>query len=170
MNKIFTIVSFVILSVVGMSVAIAAETPKIAVVHVQRILQDSPKVADVNKKLQDEFKPRQESLSRLQETVQAHVADLNKNESVMSDADKRVAQEKVADERADFLKKAGDLQQDFNTAQTGFMKEIFEALNKIISGIAKKDGYSLVLDSQAVAFADPTLDITSEVLSEFNKP
>lgn len=168
MKKIVGFVCVLALSVASFSVAVAQGDQKIAVVHVQRILQDAPKVAEVNKNLQTEFQPRQEALSELQESVQEEVADLNKNASIMDDDDKQSAQEKIAKDRANFLEKANALQEDFNKAQTGFMKEIFEDLNEVITKVANKNGYSVVLDSQAVAFADPSLDITSDVLSAFN--
>lgn len=169
MKKILSVVVVLFLSVTGFAFAEGkTDIQKIAVVHVQRILQDSPKVADVNKKLQDEFQPRQEALSELQKKVQDEVADLNKNASIMDDSDKTQAQEKIAKERQDFLDKANALQQDFNKAQTEFMKQIFEDLNGVITKLAKQDGYSVILDSQAVAFADPSLDITNDVLAAFN--
>ena len=174
MKKIIGAMFVVFLSMIGMSVACAEDmkntqsVQKIAVVHVQRILQDAPKVAAVNKKLQDEFQPRQDKLSALQKEVQKEVDDLNKNAAIMKEADKIAAQDKANKDRTDFLTQANTLQTDFNKAQTAYMKDIFEALNKVLTAMAKKEGYTLILDSQAVAFADPSLDITSNVLAAFN--
>ena len=41
--------------------------------------------------------------------------------------------------------------------------------NDIISGIAKKNNFTLVLDSQAVIYANDTTNITKEVSKEFDK-
>ena len=174
MKKIIGIIFAMFLSMIGMNVALAEDMKntqgmqKIAVVHVQRILQDAPKVAAINKKLQDEFQPRQDKLSALQKDVQKEVDDLNKNSAVMKEADKIAAQDKANKDRTDFLAQANALQADFNKAQTAYMKDIFEALNKVLTAMAKEEGYTLILDSQAVAFADPKLDITSAVLAAFN--
>lgn len=168
MKKLVAFVSVIVLSAASVGVSFAQSTQKIAVVHVQRILQEAPKVAEINQKLKDEFQPRQDELAQVQQTVQEEVADLNKNETIMDENDIKVVQEKIAKERADFLQQANALQTDFNQAQTGFMKEVFEDLNGVITDLAKEKGFDVVLDSQAVAFADPSLDITSDVLTAFN--
>ena len=168
MKKLVAFVSVLVISAASVSVSFAQSTQKIAVVHVQRILQEAPKVAEINQKLKDEFQPRQDELAQVQQTVQEEVADLNKNATIMEEGGIKAAQEKIAKERADFLQEANTLQTEFNQAQTGFMKDVFEDLNVVITRLAKDKGYDVVLDSQAVAFADPTLDITNDVLAAFN--
>ncbi len=48
------------------------------------------------------------------------------------------------------------------------MKGVLAQLNSIIASIAKKNNYSLVLDSQAVIYAADRSDITKEVSKEFD--
>ena len=48
------------------------------------------------------------------------------------------------------------------------MQGILADLNGIVSTIAKKQSYALVLDSQAVIFAVDGNDITKDVAKQFN--
>ena len=48
------------------------------------------------------------------------------------------------------------------------MKNVLAQLNDVISSIAKKQGYTMVLDAQAVIFAGEGADITKQVSKEFD--
>lgn len=148
----------------------AANGPaKIAVVNVQQVLMQSSKVSAVNTKLQDQFKPRQDKLTAQQKTLQDEIDKLSKNSTTMSAKDRDAAEKKIADDKAAFLKDAGAFQKDVNTEQNKAMQSILGQLSGIISDLAKKSNYTLVLDSQAVVYASDAADITKQVAKEFNK-
>ncbi|MDR3477798.1 MAG: OmpH family outer membrane protein [Gammaproteobacteria bacterium] len=150
----------------------AASTPaltKIAVVNVQQVLMQSSKVAKVNTKLQDQFKPRQEKLTAQQKTLQDEVDKYSKESPTMSQKDRDATEKKIGDEKAAFLKDAGAFQKEVNAEQNKAMQSILGQLSGVISGMAKKENYTLVLDSQAVVYASDATDITKQVAKEFNK-
>jgi Skp family chaperone for outer membrane proteins len=64
MKKVLAIVGSILLisGTQAFAEKAASNQPVIAVVNVQQIFQSSPKIADLNKKLQGEFKGRQEKL------------------------------------------------------------------------------------------------------------
>lgn len=145
-----------------------ADTAKIAVVNVQQVLLQSAKVAEVNTKLQDQFKPRQEKLAGEQKALQDEFDTFNKNSSTMKAADRDSQEKKLNDEKANFLKEAGAFQKEVNAEQNKAMQTILKQLSGIISDLAKKSGYSLVLDSQAVVYSADATDITKDVAKDFN--
>ena len=144
-------------------------TPKIAVVNVQQVLMQSSKVADVNTKLQNQFKPRQEKLTAQQKTLQDELDKYSKNSTTMSAKDRDTTEKKIADDKATFLKDAGAFQKEVNAEQNKAMQSILGQLSGIISDLAKKSNYTLVLDSQAVVYASDAADITKQVAKDFNK-
>lgn len=173
MKKILALVSslFLMSSVQAYAADAATAAPvtsNIAVVNVQQILQQSPKIADINKKLQDQFKPRQQNLLAQQKSLQDEMDNFKKNSATMSDKDKEAAQKKLNDEQADLVKKVTAFQQDLNKEQNKQMQSVLSQLNEIISGIAKKNSYSLVFDSQAVIYAKDGTDITKDVAKQFD--
>ena len=42
-------------------------------------------------------------------------------------------------------------------------------LSNVAGAIGKERGYVLVVEASAIVYADPSLDITSEVIARFNK-
>ncbi len=142
---------------------------KVAVVNIQQVLLKSSKVAQVNTKLQDQFKPRQEKLAAQQKSLQEELDKFSKESTTMSKKDRDAMEKKIGDEKASFLKDATAFQKEVSQEQNKAMQTILGKLNSIISDMAKKNGYSLVLDSQAVVYASDATDVTVQVAKEFNK-
>ena len=176
MKRVLSLLSSILI-IAGSSVAVAADKPattdatnlKIAVVNIQQVLSQSTKVAEANTKLQDEFKPRQEKLTAQQKTLQDEVDKYTKDSPTMSQKDRDNMDKKVADDKAAFLKDAGAFQKEVNAAQNKAMQTVLNQLSGVISDLAKKNSYSLVLDAQAVVYTSNATDITKEVAKDFNK-
>ena len=167
MKKVLALLSSVLL--IAGTQAFAADAYKVAVVNVQQVLLQSSKVAEVNTKLQDQFKPRQAKLAATQKTLQDALDKFNKDSSSMKAADRDSTEKKLNDQKATFLKDAGAFQKEVNAAQNSAMQGILKQLSGIISVMSKKSGYSLVLDSQAVVYSADATDITKEVGKDFNE-
>jgi outer membrane protein len=104
MKKVLAVLSSVLLLAGANAFAADATTPastpaltKIAVVNVQQVLMQSSKVAKVNTKLQDQFKPRQEKLTAQQKTLQDEVDKYSKESPTMSQKDRDTTEKKIGD-------------------------------------------------------------------------
>ncbi len=171
MKKVLALISSVLL--VGATQVYAADTAplglsNIAVVNVQQVLQQSPKIADINKKLQDQFKARQQKLLAQQKSLQDEMDKFKQESPTMAAKDKDAMQKKISDDQASLVKQVTAFQQDLNKEQNKQMQGVLGQLNSIISDLAKKSNYSLVLDSQAVIYAKDSSDITKQVAKEFD--
>lgn len=171
MKKVLALVSSILL--IGGTQAYAADAAKsqlgtIAVVNVQQVLQQSPKIADINKKLQDQFKGRQQKLLAQQKSLQDETDKFKQESPTMSAKDKDSTQKKIAADQADLVKEVTAFQQDLNKEQNKQMQSVLSQLNTIITDLAKKNDYSLVLDSQAVIYAKDSSDITKDVAKSFD--
>lgn len=164
MKKILALVSSVLL--VGAAQAYA-ET--IAVVDVQQMFEQSPKIADLNKKLQDEFKPRQQKLIAQQKALQDEVENYKKEEPTMNKKQKETQQKKIAADQSSLSKDAAAFQEALSKEQGKAMKTVSSELKEIIASIAKKNNYTVVLDGQAVIYKSDAVDITKQVSTEFDK-
>lgn len=158
----------------GVNVAVAQDvvaTPaslKVAVVNVQQVLQQSPRVTALSKKLETQFKDRQTKIADRQKALQDELEKFKKESPTMSQKNRDNVQKKIANERSDLVKQVVAYQQDLNKEQNKIMQGILGDLNGIVSSLAKKQSYALVLDSQAVIFSANGSDITKDVAKEFN--
>ena len=169
MKKIGILVSALLL-VVGVETVQAADAPqlKVAVVNVQQVLQQSPRVAELSKKLEGQFKTRQAKIGDEQKALQDELDKFKRDSPTMSQKDRDATQKKIATDRADLVKQVVAYQQDLQKEQNKIMQGILGDLNGIVSNIAKNKSYALVLDSQAVIFASDGNDITKDVAKQFN--
>ena len=169
MKKIGVLVGAFLLAGVGVcQAADATGAIKVAVVNVQQVLQQSPRVAELSKKLEGEFKTRQTKIGDEQKALQDELDKFKKESPTMSQKDRDATQKKIAADRADLVKQVVAYQQDLQKEQNKIMQGILADLNGIVSSIAKGQGYNLVLDSQAVIYAADGNDITKDVAKQFN--
>lgn len=155
----------------GVGASQAADTSalsKVAVVNVQQVLQQSPRVAELSKKLEAEFKPRQTKVNDQQKALQAQIDKFEKESPTMSQKDKDSVQKKITGERQDLVKQVVALQQDFQKEQNKVMQNILGDVNSIVSSIAKNNNYTIVFDSSAVIYSATSNDITKDVAKQFN--
>lgn len=165
------ILASALLVAAGMSVASAqgaAAGGKVAIVNVQQVLQNSPRVTALSKKLEDQFKDRQTKLNDQQKSLQDEVDKFKKDSPTMSQKDRDATEKKITTERTDLVKQVVAYQQDLQKEQNKIMQGILADLNGIVSSIAKQSSYDLVLDAQAVVYTANGTDITKTVAEKFN--
>src|SRR5580692_7909198 len=102
MKKVLALISSVLLIGVTQAYAApaAATQPSIAIVNVQQIFQQSPKIASLNKKLQGQFKGRQEKLLAAQKNLQDEIEKFKKESPTMSQKDKDALQKRIVDDQS----------------------------------------------------------------------
>ncbi len=144
-----------------------ADVGKVAVVNVQQLMQQSPRVATLSKNLEVQFKARQSKIASEQQALQNESEKFKKEAPTMKQADRDALQKKMAADRADLVKQVVAYQQDVQKSQSQAMQSVMGDLNAVVSNIAKAQGYSIVLDSQAVLFSQGS-DITADVAKQFN--
>jgi outer membrane protein len=167
----FSVLVGTLLLAAGINAATAADASqiKIATVNVQQVLQQSPRVSDLSKKLENEFKNRQAKIGDEQKTLQDKLDKYKKEAPTMSKKDKENMEKKISTERSDLVAKVVAYQQDLQKEQNKAMQNILNDLNGVVSTIAKSQEIALVLDSQAVIYtAGDSNDITKDVLKQFN--
>jgi outer membrane protein len=147
----------------------ASDQIKVAVVNVQQVLQQSPRVAELSKKLEGQFKARQTKIGDEQKALQDTMDKFKKESPTMSQKDKDSMEKQIATERSALVAKVVAYQQDLQKEQNKIMQGILNDLSGIVSAIAKAQNYALVLDSQVVIYAGNGNDITKDVAKQFNE-
>lgn len=176
MRKMLAVVG-VVLSLSGMNVYAAdnADTsgksvqPVLAVVNVQQLFQQSPRIAELNKKLQDQFKTRQDKLLLAQKKLQDELDSFKKDSTTLTRNDREKREKQIANDQSTLSRDATAFQQDLGKEQKKIMTGVLSDLNNIIKKLAEKKGYTLVLDSQAVVYAADSQDITRDVSTAFDQ-
>lgn len=152
----------------GVAFAAANTGTNVCVVEIAKVLHDSPQVKKDVEALKAKFKKDQDSIESKQNAMQKKMADLKKNDAVMSSATKAKTEKAIADERQSLIKEIGDFQQKLTAEQKAMMDVVFKDLNGVIQSVAKTEKCDVVLDSQFVLYAVPGHDVTADVEKKFD--
>ncbi len=163
-----TALAFAAASTLAVSEGVASAEGKIAVVNVQQAVMqtdDGMRAAATLKKLfdkrQQELDARQQELARAREDIEKQSRILSRQalEKRMEDWQRRMVelQTKFVENNKELQEKQGQL--------TG---PILKKMLGVISHLAKKSSYELIIDKQAVPYARPDLDLTEQVVQMYN--
>ena len=138
----------------------AVPAPKIGVIDLDNTLSTTPAGKRANEAFEKNRKAKQAELDKQQQDLKAAAADLDKQKAVLKP-------EAYAQKHADLEKKFVDLQQiyvklerDLAGERTKLIQDLLKQAGPKIEQVAKAEGVNLIVDREAVVFADPSVDLT----------
>ncbi|UQA54853.1 OmpH family outer membrane protein [Polyangium aurulentum] len=141
---------------------------RIAVVDVQQAVMQTEDGIRAQATLKKHFDKRQKDLDAKQEELQKAREDIERQQRVLS-------REALARRMEDWQRRMVELQTvfvDYNKElqkkQSELTGPIIKKLLGIVTRVAKKNGYELILDKQAAPYARPDLDLTEQVIQMYN--
>lgn len=157
------------LYIVGLSLAMAtsaAVQANVGVVNVGEIFQKMPERETVAKQLDKEFAGRIAELQKLEKELQADIQKIQKDGAKMKAADRTKLETTINTKREQFAKKAEAFENDNRRRQAEERNKLLAKIQKAVEGVAKQEKYTVVVDVNAVAYADPATDITAKVMAK----
>lgn len=146
-----------------------AQGTKIAVFDPQRVSEETAEGKVVKAQLEAFQAEKQKQLDSMQLEVQTMRKQLTEQALSLS-ADRKAALEK------DVQRKIVELQSAEEAANRAFQLEISEAQNRfqsqllaVLDAFGREEGFDLILDAQAVAFASAKVDVTTAIIDRFDK-
>ncbi|PWC18449.1 molecular chaperone Skp [Brenneria corticis] len=155
----------------GLGLALAASASvqaadKIAVVNVSSIFQQLPQRETVARQLENEFKGRASELQSLEKDLQTKMQRLQRDGSTMKASDRNRMEKDIMAQREQFSTKAQAFDQDNRRRQMEERNKILSRIQDAVKSVASKEGYDVVIDANAVAYAANAKDITADVLKQ----
>jgi outer membrane protein len=145
-----------------------AQTPtapagRIAFVSTERILRDSAPAMRAQKKLEGEFKKRDEELAKIAEQLKRMQEELDKNAVTMSDTQRRDREREFGDLNRDFQRKQREFREDINARRNEELAQVVEQANRVIRQIAEQEKFDIIFQEMP-AYVSPRIDITDKVI------
>ncbi|AUH01787.1 molecular chaperone Skp [Pectobacteriaceae bacterium CE70] len=139
---------------------------KIAIVNISSIFQQLPQRETVAKQLENEFKGRASELQAMERDLQGKMQKLQRDGSTMKASDRSKMEKAIMAQRKEFSTKAQAFDQDNRRRQVEERNKILSRIQDAVKAVAKKQGYDIVIDANAIAYADNAKDITADVLTQ----
>jgi outer membrane protein len=154
----------------GAGAAPAAAEFRIAVVDMQRALNE----CDAGRKAKDQVKAKfersQEQLKRQRESLDRRREDYDKRALVLKEEERRNLERELETQGLEFKRRYEDFQRDLKRTDAELTSGIVEELYEIVRDYGQKHGYSLVLEasSGALLYNDRAIDVTDEIVKLHN--
>jgi outer membrane protein len=152
----------------GAAGAVAAQ--QVVYLDSDRLGQQAPSLVDARERMQREM-VRIESqaeleLAPMQEEFQRMAQDFQQQQSVMTQERRQQQQQALVQKQQEMQRKSAEFEQQVQAKQNEILRPALERVNGVIEQLRQERGYALILDVAAggVIAADPSLDITDEVL------
>lgn len=160
---------FVILTLGLLSSFVYADT-KIGVVDLERAVNEVGDGKEAKAKLQDEFKKKQDLLDKKQAELKKLQESLQSQSAVMKEEARQAKAMEFQQKVGEAQQMYGNMQQDMVKRQQEVMGDILKKMNPIVHDIAKKEGYTVVLNKSeaTVVFTQPGLELTDTVIARYN--
>ncbi len=159
---ILTILIFLSFSIISAVFGKVLHDIKIGFVDIDRILQESKLSKIAQRKIESEFKIRDEELNSLNENLKCQINNFEKNSLVMTDNERSKCQRNLSNLDNNLQRKQREFQEDLNRRRNEELSEVMTNVNNTIKFIAKQENYDLILQD-AVAFSS-RLDITDQII------
>ncbi len=161
------------LIIVGMVRADAADpaTSKVGYVDLQRTLNETRIGKKARKKLEKDKKKKQKALDKASKALEKNAAGLNKQRAILKPKVLRSREMELQQKYIQLQEKYVKLQQDLAQMEAKLVRDIFAKASPLIEDLAKRDGYTMILEKSesAVLWATPSVDITNEVNKRLDK-
>jgi len=168
MKKILNI-STIFLAIFLASPVLAADL-KIGYVDIGKILNESPAAKAAQKKLEQEFTPRNKKLEAQAKKINKQKEKLKKESDIMSKDQIVALQRKITKGERDLKRDATEAQEDFKLRRRDELGKIENRLKEVILSIAESGNYDLIMTNADVTYASDksSINITQKVLKKFN--
>jgi outer membrane protein len=170
MGSKYSLLAALAVAVAATSGVSAQANLKIGVINVARLIEQSPQAAVVQKKLQDEFGPRQRDLTAMQESLRTRVETFQRDSPVMGEAERVNLERQIRDAQREYERTATELREDLDLRQNEEINNLQREVLTKAQEYARAQQYDLVLADANVIFGSTAVDITAGVLAMLKPP
>jgi len=151
--------------ILGVAVLATAHAQQLRVgyVNMKEVLDNAPQVIAGRKKLDQEFRPRNDSIEAEESRVEGLEQHLKQGD-ITEDARARLERE-IREMRRGINRQKEDLRDELSFRRTEEVQQLEDQINLAVHEVATNHSYDLILSSPVV-YADPALDITELILQQ----
>ena len=158
------VIIFITIVSISESALVFAGDIKIGVVNTEKILRESLPAIQAQKKIDQEFVPRDEDIKKMAVQAKTLQDKLEKNSTAMEETERRNLERNLANLSREYQRAQRQMREDLNVRQNEEYSVILERTNRAISKIAETEKYDLILQLQDSVYRSQRIDITDKVI------
>jgi len=143
--------------------ALWAESLKIGVVDLARVLEESPQAEAARSALEQEFAPKEREIIKLQKDIRNVDERLMRDGAIMSDGERAKLERQIIAKKRDMKRSQEEFRDDLNFKRNEVLEKLQRQVVSTIRAFAKEKKYDLLL-AEGVIFMSDKVDTTEQVL------
>ncbi len=148
----------------------AQSNHKIAVLDLAKVLRSYKKGERFSNQMQAKIQQKQKEINKSKQEALKLREELDKKKDTLDEKEKEKEQKKLAAKLTGLQEMVKESNQELKDMDQGMQEEIFKEIHKVVQDIARKEGYSLVIQSQGVILYNQGHDdITDKAINQLNK-
>jgi outer membrane protein len=136
---------------------------KFGFVHTERILRDSVPAQRAQKKIEAEFRKRDQELAGIAGQLKQMQQEIDRNAMTMSESERRTKEREFGELNRDFQRKQREFREDLNQRRNEELAQVVEQANRVIRQIAEQEKFDIIFQEMP-AYVSPRIDITDKVI------
>ena len=166
MNTIFKSMLFCLTMAIFIPSSASAEL-KLGIVNLDQLFKEIPIYSESQEKIKKQFDPRARNLKTLEEEWNGLNEQYLKNETVMSDKEKKVLVEKIQKVEVKFRSGQEKIQTDLQKLQQQELSKIRAIVESAITEYAEKNDFDIIIRADGTTlYAKKYINITQEIISK----
>ncbi|MGC8976521.1 MAG: OmpH family outer membrane protein [Candidatus Ratteibacteria bacterium] len=152
----------------SLGVCLFAQTGKIGYVDIKRIFDNYQKAKNIQESFKKEVMDEQKNMDKMQEDIKKMQEDYEKKKNMMKPEEQAKRESEIRRKIQEFSQKWTEVSKKLDEKGKDLENQILEEIKAVTGEYAKKNGYSIVLDSRLIFYGDNTCDISDEIIKILN--
>ncbi len=171
LKKFWASIALALFALVLMSPPSFAADTKIGYIDMQKAIQETSAGKKAKSELEAEFKKKKAVLEKLETDIKKKGEDFEKRSMAMNEAARAKKQQELQGDMRNYQELATKSQMEIQKRERELTQPIVKKLRTIIDELAEKQSFTMILEKSenSVMWAKKDLDLTEEVIKEFNK-
>ena len=141
---------------------------KIGIVNLDRLIREAPAAVSAQKRLQQEFQPREKELNGLSEKIKAAQENLSKNGLTMSESMRQTRERELVELNRDLQRKQQAFQEDLTQRRNEALSALIEQANRAVRTMAQAEKFDIIF--QEAVYWSTSIDLTERVMKALVEP
>ncbi len=171
MKRVFVLclsVCFILLFCIS---SISAETLKIGVFDLQKVMKESKVVQSYRQKLGKEVESKKKLFTEKEESVKQTEEKLKKEGQKLSASEKKTLEEKLSNQAKELKRMNEDVNVEIKKMDRELTQQALKDIEGIIKKIASEENYTIIFERNAagIVHLKESVDITSKIINFYDK-
>ena len=144
--------------------AVSTDDIKIGVVNTEKILRESSFALQTQKRIEQEFIPRDDEIKKMMGEARILQDKLEKNGATIELDERQNMERNLANLSRKHQRAQKQLREDFSARQNEEYSIILDRINNVISKLAEAEKIDLILQLQDSVYRSQRIDITDKII------